>query len=120
MSLCQYVNMSLCQYVRMQLFSLGIKMKVVKNLFTSQPSYQKKSCSECQKDFRKQYQKCQYVILSICQNATFHLRYHATFQLRYQNESCSECHQDVKRMSENSIRQSLCQYVSMSVCNISA
>ena len=30
---------------------------------------------------------CQYVSMSICQNATF--------QLRYQNESCSECHHDV-------------------------
>ena len=40
MSACQYVNMSIglyvsmsvCQYVRMQLFSLGIKMKVVHNV----------------------------------------------------------------------------------------
>ena len=30
---------------------------------------------------------CQHVSMSICQNATF--------QLRYQNESCSECHHDV-------------------------
>ena len=31
-SVCQYVCMSICQYVRMQLFSLGIKMKVVPNV----------------------------------------------------------------------------------------
>ena len=31
-SICQYVSMSICQYVRMQLFSLGIKMKVVHNV----------------------------------------------------------------------------------------
>ena len=32
-TLCQYiVNMSVCQYVKMQLFSLGIKMKVVQNV----------------------------------------------------------------------------------------
>ena len=31
-SLCQYVNRSICQYVRMQLFTLGIKMKVVQNV----------------------------------------------------------------------------------------
>ena len=29
MSVCQYVRMSICRYVRMQLFSLGIKIKVV-------------------------------------------------------------------------------------------
>ena len=27
-----YVNMSVCQYVRIELFSLGIKMKVVQNV----------------------------------------------------------------------------------------
>ncbi len=32
MSTCQYVDMSECQYFRMQLFSLGIKMKVVPNV----------------------------------------------------------------------------------------
>ena len=32
MSICQYVNMSICQYVKMQLFSLGIKTKVVQNV----------------------------------------------------------------------------------------
>ena len=32
MSTCQYVRMSICPYVRMQLFSLGIKMKVVPNV----------------------------------------------------------------------------------------
>ena len=32
MSVCQYVRMSICRYVRMQLFSLGIKMKVVPNV----------------------------------------------------------------------------------------
>ena len=40
------------------------------------------------------------VSMSICQNATF--------QLRYQNESCLECHQD--------IRQSVCHYVNTSTC----
>ena len=57
-----------------------------KNLFTSEPSPQNKSCSECQQDVRKKYfgmSICQYVSMSICQNATF--------QLRYQNESCSKC-----------------------------
>ena len=42
---------------------------------------------------------CQYVNMSVCQNATF--------QLRYQNESCSKCHKDV--------RQSVCQYVNITV-----
>ena len=55
-----------------------------KILFTSEPSDQNKSCSECQQDVSI----CQYVSMSICQNATF--------QIRYQNESCSECHQDVR------------------------
>ena len=32
MSVCPYVNMSVCQYVRIQLFSLGIKMKVVQHV----------------------------------------------------------------------------------------
>ena len=32
MSIGLYVNMSVCQYVRIQLFSLGIKMKVVQNV----------------------------------------------------------------------------------------
>ena len=32
MSVCQYVNMSVCQYVKMELFSLGIKMKLVQNV----------------------------------------------------------------------------------------
>ena len=32
MSVCQYVRMSICRYVRMQLFSLGIKMKIVPNV----------------------------------------------------------------------------------------
>ena len=54
-------------------------------------SYQKKSSLECQYDGRKTY----VGTMSICQNATF--------KLRYQNESCSECHKDV--------RQSVCQYV---------
>ena len=47
MSVCQYVNMSVCQYVRMQLFSLGIKMKVVQNVIRMSDS--------------------QYVNMSICQ-----------------------------------------------------
>ena len=65
-----------------------------KNLFTSEPSDQNKSCSECQQDVRNIF-----FAMSICQNATF--------QLGYQNESCSKCHKDVS--------QSLCQYVSMTV-----
>ena len=51
----------------------------------SELSYQNKSSSECQQDVRKHYVSmsiCPYVNISICQNATF--------QLRYQNESCSE------------------------------
>ena len=32
MSICQHVSMSICQYVRMQLFSLGIKMRIVPNV----------------------------------------------------------------------------------------
>ena len=39
MSFCQYVNMSICQYVRMQLFSLGIKMKVVQNVIRMSNSH---------------------------------------------------------------------------------
>jgi len=66
-----------------------------KNLFTSEPSPQNKSCSECQQDARNIF-----FGMSICQNATF--------QLGYQNESCSKCHKDV--------RQSLCHYVNTSVC----
>ena len=61
MSICQYVSMSICQYVRMQLFSLGIKIKVVQNVIRMSDRH--------------------YVSMSICQNATF--------QLRYQNASCS-------------------------------
>ena len=62
MSVCQYVRLSICHN---ELFSLGIKMKVVQNAIRG----------------------CQTVSMSIFQNATF--------QLRYQNESCSECHQDI-------------------------
>ena len=50
MSVCQYVNMSIglyisavCQYVRMQLFSLGIKMKVVIRMSDSQKILVRKS-----------------------------------------------------------------------------
>ena len=39
MSVCQYVNMSVCQYVRMELFSLGIKMKVVQNVIRMSNSH---------------------------------------------------------------------------------
>ena len=39
MSICQYVSMSVCQYVRMQLFSLGIKMKVVQNVIRTSDSH---------------------------------------------------------------------------------
>ena len=35
----RYVNMSVCQYVRMQLFSLGIKMKVVQNVIRMSASH---------------------------------------------------------------------------------
>ena len=62
----------------------GPKFKV-----NSELGYQKKRCSECEVDVRKQYFRmslCQYVSMSICQNANF--------QLRYQNESCSKCHQE--------------------------
>ena len=55
MSICQYVSMSICQYVRMQLFSLGIKMKVVQNVIrTSDSHYVIMSIR-------------QYVNMSICQ-----------------------------------------------------
>ena len=103
-----YVNMSVCQYVRIQLFSLGIKMKVVQNVirmsdnqyvichYVNTSICQDLTMSGCQ------YVRMQlfslgikmkvvqnvirmsdrhYVIMSICQNETF--------QLRYQNESCS-------------------------------
>ena len=126
-SLCQYVNMSVCQYVR----------KEPKILFTSEPSDQNKSCSECQQDVRNIFfamSICQYVSMSIlfslgikmkvvqnvirtsdshyvntsvCQYVNISICQNATFQIRYQNESCSECHQDV--------RPSLCQYVNMSI-----
>ena len=60
MSICQHVCMSVCQYVRMQLFSLGIKMKVVQNVIGRQtvimPLCQYVSMSVCQ-----------YVNMSICQ-----------------------------------------------------
>ena len=45
MSTCQHVNMSVCQYVRMQLFSLGIKMKVVQNVINKDV---RRSVSRCQ------------------------------------------------------------------------
>ena len=80
MSICQHVSMSICQYVRMQLFSLVIKMKVVQNVKTISENI----ISVCQ---HVSMSICPYVNMSICQNATF--------QLRYQNESCSECHHDV-------------------------
>ena len=54
-----FFAMSICQYVRMQLFSLGIKMKVVQNVIrTSDSHYVIMSI-------------CQYVNMPICQNATF-------------------------------------------------
>ena len=49
-----------------------------------------------------------YVILSICQNATF--------QLRYQNESCSKCHKDVRQSLCHYVKTSICQFFNMSVC----
>ena len=72
----KYFSMSVCQYVRMQLFSLGIKMKVVQNVIRISDSH--------------------YVIMSIRQYVSMSICQNATFQLRYQNESCSECHQDVR------------------------
>ena len=51
----QDVRKSVCQYVRMQLFSLGIKMKIVQNVIRVSDS--------------------QYVSMSICQNATAILLY---------------------------------------------
>ena len=57
-----------------------------KNLFTSEPSYQDKSCSECQHDVRKQLY-CYTAILS-------------------------ECQQDVRK---HYVSMSLCPYVRMSI-----
>ena len=97
----RYVNMSICQYVNMS--------EEPNILFTSEPSDQNKSCSECQQDVRNIFFRyvnmsiCQYVNMSICQNATF--------QLGYQNESCSECHQDVRQ----SVTQFQSQTVTLSV-----
>ena len=55
MSVCQYVRMLICQYVRIQLFSIGIKMKVVQNVIrTSDSHYVIMSIR-------------QYVNMSICQ-----------------------------------------------------
>ena len=65
-----------------------------KNVQTFQPSYEKKSCSECHQDVRKSV--CPYVRMSKCQNVIF--------QHSYQNKSCSERHQDVKK--------SVCEQVS--------
>ena len=45
----QHVNFSICQYVRMQLFSLGIKMKVVQNVIMMSDS-QKLSSQKLSKD----------------------------------------------------------------------
>ena len=65
--------MSIRQYINLPTYPFQyIKMKVVQNVI------------------RMSYS--QYVIMSICQNATF--------QFRYQNENCSECYHDV-RQSEN-------------------
>ena len=69
----QYVSMSIWQYVGMQLFSLGVKMKVVQNVIlfkmswgcqTFQLRYQNESCSECHQDVG---QSLCYVNISICQ-----------------------------------------------------
>ena len=92
MSVCQYVNMSVCQYVRMQLFSLVIKMKVVQNVKTISENI----ISVCQ---HVSVSICLYVNMSICQNATF--------QLRYQNERCSKCHQEkvVKKFEHERVRE---------------
>ena len=96
MSICQYVDMSKSQYFRMPIFSLGIKRKVVQNV---------KMMSENIMTCR--YWICQYVNMSIFQNANI--------QLRYQNV------QNVKTMSENimlvcqHVDMSICQYVSMSI-----
>ena len=71
---------------------VGQKFKV-----NSELSYQKKSCSECQQDVRKQYFSmsiCPYVNMSTCPYVNMSICQNATFQLRYQNESCSKCHQE--------------------------
>ena len=91
MSICQHVSMSICQYVRMQLFSLVIKMKVVQNVIMISENI----ISVCQ---NVSMSICPYVNMSLCQNATF--------QLRYQNESCSKCHQEivVKKFERERVR----------------
>ena len=52
MSICQYVEMSECQYFRMQIFSLGIKRKVVQNVKTMSENIML---------------VCQHVDMSVCQ-----------------------------------------------------
>ena len=101
---CSECQKTLCQYVKMQLFSLGIKMKVVQNVRQLLCHYVNMFIG-------------QYFNMSICQNATF--------QLSYQNESCSECQNDIRKhhigMSTcQYVNMSVCQYVDMSECNFSA
>ena len=73
------------------ILSLVIKRKVVQNVNRMSENIM----SVCQYE---------YVSMSICQNATF--------QLRYQNESCSKCHKDVR---QSVCHYALCQYVKMSM-----
>ena len=82
---------TLCQYVKMQLFSLGIKMKVVQNVMRISERH--------------------YVNMSIMSVFQSVWTLNVTFQLRYHIESFSKCLED--------IRTSLCQYViyvSISIC----
>ena len=77
-SLCQYVRMSICQYVRMQLFSLGIKMKVVQNVIrTSDSHYVNTSV-------------CQYVSMSVCQYVSMSVCQYVNMSI-YQYVNMSEC-----------------------------
>ena len=102
----RWSNMSVCQYVSMQLFSLGIKMKVVQNVIRMSDSHyvnmsirQYVNMSIC--DFSAQVSKsklfgmssgCQTIIMSVCQYVNRSICQYVNmseFQLRYQNESCS-------------------------------
>ena len=101
MSVCQYVNMS----------------EEPKIVFTSEPSDQNKSCSECQQDVRNLFfamSICQYVNMSEEPKILF------TSEPSDQNKSCSECQQDVRNIFFRYVNMSICQYVNMSECNFSA
>ena len=86
----------------MQLFSLGIKMKVVQNFMRTSDSHYVNTSIR------------QYVSVSVC--VSMSVCQYATFQIRYQNESCSECHMDVRQSLCHYVNTSVCQYVNMSVC----